>query len=66
MQSGDEFLFGERLGQGWPTEIFLSKWKRRYEQEPDDCLAAPATWAGDYAWEGVEGNRIPWAALKSV
>jgi hypothetical protein len=34
-------------------------------QESDDWTAAPHTWSG-YAWEGIEPNRIPWAALKSA
>ena len=46
-------------------DLYLSKWQRRFEQEADDWLAAPGTWSG-FAWEGVEDNRIPWAALKSA
>lgn len=34
-------------------------------QEPDDWTAAPLTRSG-FAWEDIEPNRIPWAALKSA
>ena len=34
-------------------------------EEPGDWTAAPHTWSG-FAWEGIEPNRIPWAALKSA
>lgn len=64
-QSGEEFLFGQRLSQDWPTTIYLSKWRRRNEQEPDDGLASPKSWSG-YAWDGVQSGLIPWAALKSA
>jgi hypothetical protein len=64
-QSGEDFLFGDRLAADWPLELFLSKWESRLEQQSDDRTAAPGTWSG-YAWEGVENNRIPWAALKSA
>jgi len=62
-QHGDDFLFGDRLAADFPPELYLSKWASRFEQEPDDWLAAPGTSSG-FAWEGVEDNRIPWTALK--
>lgn len=65
VQSGDDFLFGERLSQDWPAEIYLSNWDNRTEQEPDDRLASPRSSSG-YAWNGVESGRIPWAAMKSA
>lgn len=65
VQSGDDFLFGVQFSQDWPTEIYLSKWERRNEQEPDDSLAASGTHSG-FAWDGVENNLIPWAAMKSA
>lgn len=34
-------------------------------EEGDDWTAAPHTWSG-FAWDGIEPNRIPWAALKSA
>jgi hypothetical protein len=34
-------------------------------EERDDWTAAPQTWSG-FAWNGIEPNRIPWAALKSA
>lgn len=64
-QSGDDFLFGQRLPQDWPAEIYLSKWDHRTEQEPDDGTASPQSWSG-YAWYDVESGRIPWTAMKSA
>jgi hypothetical protein len=63
--TGDDFLFGETLAPDWPLDHFLMKWRCRFLSQPDDWTAAPETWSG-YAWEGLEPNRIPWAALKST
>jgi hypothetical protein len=60
-----DFLFGQPLPPTWPWEAYQTKWQRRAVEEPDDWTAAPCTWSG-YAWEGIEPNRIPWAALKSA
>jgi hypothetical protein len=65
IHSGDNFLFGERLSEDWPTEIYLSKWERRRDQEPDDNTASPLSKSG-FAWESVESGRIPWSAMKSA
>jgi hypothetical protein len=64
-QTGDDFLFGDRLAPNFPLDRFSDKWARRFERQPDDWQAAPGTWSG-FAWEGVEDNRIPWAAMKSA
>jgi hypothetical protein len=64
LQHGDDFLFGERLAPFWPWKVYRTKWQRRTVKEPDDWTAAPHTWSG-FAWNGVEPNRIPCAALKS-
>jgi hypothetical protein len=63
--SGDDFLFGDKLATDWPMDLYLMKWRWRFLGQPDDWTAAPVTWSG-YAWEGLEPNRIPWAALKSA
>ena len=65
VQPGDDFHFGERLPPFWPLKVFLRKWHRRDQEERDDWTAAPGTWSG-YAWDGLEPNLIPWAAMKSV
>ncbi len=65
VQPGDSFLFGERLPPFSPWTVFWKKWQRRNREERDDWTAAPGTWSG-YAWDGVEPNLIPWAALKSA
>lgn len=64
-QPGDDFLFGNRLATDFPLDLYISKWRRSFEQEPDDWSAAPGTSSG-FAWEGVEDNLICWAALKSA
>jgi hypothetical protein len=64
-RQGDDFLFGERLPPFWPWKIYRRKWQQRAVEEPDDWTAAPHTWSG-FAWEGIEPNCIPWAALKSA
>ncbi len=69
-QTGDDFLFGERLLPFWPLNVFWlnrywKKWHRRYQEESNDWTAAPGTWSG-FGWKGIEPNLIPWAALKSA
>lgn len=64
-QTGDDFLFGDRLAADLPLDLFLGKWASRFDRQADDWQAAPGAWSG-YAWEGVEDGRIPWAALKSA
>jgi hypothetical protein len=64
-QNGEDFLFGDPLAFFFPLRLFLQKWDNRFEHQRDDWTAAPATWSG-FAWEGVESNLIPWAALKSA
>ena len=64
-QTGDSFLYGDRLAHDFPLDLFQEKWVRRFEREVDDWQAAPGTSSG-FAWEGIEDNRIPWAALKAA
>ena len=69
-QTGDDFLFGERLPPFWPLNVFWlnrywKKWHRRYQEESNDWTAAPGTWSG-FGWKGIEPNLIPWAAMKSA
>lgn len=64
--TGDEFLYGDSLdGRRYVLDQFVAKWHRRFLHEPDDWSAAPGTWSG-YAWEGLNDNEIPWAAMKSA
>jgi hypothetical protein len=65
VQTGDDFLHGHPLAPFWPWKAYWRKWQRRAVEERDDWTAAPHTWSG-FAWNGVEPNRIPWAALKSA
>jgi len=64
-QTGDDFLFGDRLAADFPLNFYLSKFNNRFSKESDDSQAAPGTRSG-YAWKGVEDNRIPWIALKAA
>jgi len=54
-QTGDDFLFGDRLAAHFPLDLYLSKWASRFALQPDDWTAAPGTRSG-YAWGGVEDN----------
>ena len=58
-------LAAGRLAPDFTLDLYLSKRACRSVQQPDDWQPAPGTWSG-FAWEGVEDNRIPWAALKSA
>ena len=64
-QTGDQYLYGEALAPDFPLGLYLKKCEQRFIHRADDRLAAPGTSSG-YAWEGVEGDFIPWAALKSA
>jgi len=64
-QTGDDFLFGERVAAYWLLKLYRNKWNRRFEEQPDDWSAAPGTYSG-YAWDGIEDDSIPWVALKSA
>jgi hypothetical protein len=63
--TGEDFQFGDPIAPDFPVELFQRKWRRRFEGEEDDWSAAPNTLSG-YAWEGIEDDRIPWAAIKSA
>jgi hypothetical protein len=65
VQTGADLLYGVRLSEKFPLGAYLKKWRQRAIEEQDDWTAAPHTWSG-FAWEGIEPNRIPWAALKSA
>ena len=70
VQSGDEFLYGERIFPFWPVEVYCvrayrKKWQRRFIEESNDWKTAP--WSeSNYCWEGVERRQIPWRVLKSA
>jgi len=64
-QTGDDFLFGDRIDADFPLDLYLSKFNNRFSKESDDSQAAPGTRSG-YAWEGVEDGLIPWIALKAA
>jgi hypothetical protein len=65
VQPGDDFLYGERLPQDFPPDLYRQKRQRRGQEEPDDGTAAPGSWSS-FVWEGVEPGLIPWAVLKAV
>ena len=65
VQTGDAFLYGERLAEEFPLRVYLGKWRRRTIEEPNDCQAAPCS-GSNYRWEGVEQRWIPWRVLKSA
>jgi hypothetical protein len=65
VQTGADFLFGERLADNFPVKAYEEKWRRRATEEPDDWTAAPCS-RSNYCWEGVEQGRVPWRVLKSA
>ena len=65
VQSGDAFLYGERMTEKFPLGVYLEKWRRQAIEEPDDWTPAPCS-GSNYCWEGVEQRRIPWRVLKSA
>jgi hypothetical protein len=65
VQRGDDFLYGEKLGERFPVGVYLEKWRRRDVKEPDDWTAAPCS-LSNYFWDGVEKGYIPWRVLKSA
>jgi hypothetical protein len=64
-KTGDDFLFGSRIAPDFPLDLFQNKFANRFTNDPDDWQAAPNTNSG-FAWDGLEDNRIPWAAMKSA
>jgi hypothetical protein len=64
-QTGADFLYGERLAEEFPLDVYLEKWRRRAVEEQDDCHPAPCS-GSNYCWERVEQHRIPWRVLKSA
>jgi hypothetical protein len=65
VQAGADFLYGERLAEEFPLDVYLEKWRRRAVEEPDDWTPAPCS-GSNYCWEGVEQHWIPWRVLKSA
>ncbi len=63
-QPGDSFLYGDRLADDFPLDLFQSKWASRFALQHDDWTAAPGTRSG-FAWGEVE-DSIPWIALKAA
>ena len=64
-QTGDSFLFGDRLAADFPLDLYLYNWANRFAIKPDDWTPAPGTRSG-YAWAGIEDGLIPWIALKAA
>jgi hypothetical protein len=64
-QTGDAFLYGERLTEAFLLCVYLEKWRRRATEEPGDWAPAPCS-GSNYCWEGVEQGWVPWRVLKSA
>jgi hypothetical protein len=65
VQTGDAFLYGERLAEDYPVGVYMKKWRRRAIEEKDDRTPAPCCYS-NYCWEGIEQRRIPRRVLKSA
>ena len=63
--TGNSFFYGVPLASDFDLELFQSKWERRFENEADDWSGIPGTASG-FAWERIEDDCIPWAAMKSA
>lgn len=64
-KTGDDFLFGDGIVPAFAIFLYEKKWRRRFIHDANDWKAAPGTSSG-FAWENLESNLIPWAALKSA
>jgi hypothetical protein len=62
---GDDFLYGGRLPQDFPVDLYRRKWQRRGREEPDDGTVAPGSWSS-FLWEGVEPGLVAWRVLKGA
>jgi hypothetical protein len=65
VQTGDAFLYGERLAEKFPLGVYIEKWRQRAIEEPDDWTPAPCS-GSNYSWQGVEQSFVPWSVLKSA
>jgi hypothetical protein len=65
VQTGADFLYGERLAEGFPLDVYREKWRRRATEEQDDGVPAPHGWSS-YCWEGLKERCVPWRVLKSL
>jgi hypothetical protein len=65
VQTGDAFLYGERLSENFAFSAYQKKWRRRAIEETDDSTPSPCGWS-NYCWASVEERRIPWCVLKSA
>lgn len=65
IQPGDDFLYGERLGEAFPWAEYQGRWEGRHEKQADDRAAAPRGWC-HYRWAGVVEGRIPWGSLLCI
>lgn len=65
VKRSEEFLYGERLTEEFPVEQYVSKWRNREVEEPDDWQPAPYS-SSNYCWRGVEERCIPWTVLKAA
>ena len=65
VKRSQDFLYGERLAERFPVDQYVSKWRNREVEEPDDWQPAPCS-SSNYCWPGIEERCIPWAVLKAA
>jgi hypothetical protein len=65
VQTGDAFLYGERLAKEFPLRVYQRKWRRRNIEEQDDWTPAPCS-GSNYCWEGIQQGFVPWRVLKAA
>jgi hypothetical protein len=65
VQTGDAFLYGERLAEEFPLGVYQRKWRWRAIDEQDDWTPAPCS-GSNYCWEGIQQGFVPWKVLKAA
>src|SRR5262249_61272770 len=65
VQTGCDFLFGERLAPFWPWKAYWRKWQRRAAGEGGDWAGAPPKGAG-FGLGGTEAKDNPRGAPEAA
>lgn len=61
----DLLVFGERVGSGFPWDLYAAKHKCRDVDEPDDDDTAPAS-PTNFVWGNCPNGTLNWSVLKAA
>jgi hypothetical protein len=64
-EAEDLLMFGERVGQNFPWEVYAAKYERRLAEERDDHDTAPASMT-NFVWANSPQGRLRWNVLKAA